>query len=300
MGELDGPEEWPLQQVDDRAWTEDEILFQNEEERPAFLRTIRPTEFDDVLLEKSLADVRDGKILGPFFSPAEAQRALGVQRVAISRRFGRRQGKKVRECDDLKRGHVNKGVKAKRKLRLSTIDSYARTWRYTKRRIAKRRGDRPGSKVKLWKYDLKGAYRQLALRRRDQKLGVVVFNHPSQNRPVFFCHLAVMFGGAGSVISFNRVSRALTFLGRKMLRTPVDSYCDDFFGCEVETTAESGFRCFGQLAAIVGTVTAPDKELPPASEGPPLGSELAVADDPMEVSIKESRRENIDNVMSDA
>ena len=93
MGELDGPEEWPLQQVDDRAWTEDEILFQNEEERPAFLRTIRPTEFDDVLLEKSLADVRDGKMLGPFFSPAEAQRALGVQRVAISRRFGCRQGK---------------------------------------------------------------------------------------------------------------------------------------------------------------------------------------------------------------
>ena len=30
VGELDGPEEWPPQQVDDQAWTEDDILFQNE------------------------------------------------------------------------------------------------------------------------------------------------------------------------------------------------------------------------------------------------------------------------------
>ena len=74
----------------------------------------------------------------------------------------------------------------------------------------------------------------------------------------------------------------------------------NFSGCEVDLTAESGFRTFGQMAAIIGTVTEPEKEVPPTDAGPLLGAEVAVSDDPMEVSSKQSRIENIEAIISEA
>ena len=84
-----------------------------------------------------MKDVADGRCAGPFDTTDEVLNYLGTRRAAISRRFGQVQGAKVRACDDMKRSYVNKGCAARRRLRLSTTDSFCHTWRYT--RVAARK-----------------------------------------------------------------------------------------------------------------------------------------------------------------
>ena len=229
VGSFDGPDEWPV--VDDapRGWSQAEILQADEEQRNSFLRTIRRSEHDQVLWDASMKDVADGRCAGPFDTIDEALNHLGTRRAAISRRFGQVQGAKVRPCDDMKRSYVNKGCAARRRLRLSTTDSFCHTWRYTRGAARKARvlhAARAGSgrrplrhhvHLKLWKHDLRDAYRQFPLRVDHHHLAVFTFAHPRTGRPVFFIHYVLMFGATGSVYSFNRISRAVVHIARKHL-----------------------------------------------------------------------------------
>ena len=176
-----------------------------------------------------MKDVADGRCAGPFDTIAEALNHLGTRRVAISRRFGQVQGAKIRPCDDMKRSHVNKGYAARRRFRLSTTDSFCHTWRYTRGAARKARvlhAARAGSgrrplrhhvNLKLWKHDLRDAYRQFPLRVDHHHLAVFTFAQPRTGRPVFFIHYVLMFGATGSVYSFNRISRAVVHIARKHL-----------------------------------------------------------------------------------
>ena len=79
-----------------------------------------------------MKDVADGRCAGPFDTADEVLNHLGTRRAAISRRFGQVQGAQVRPCDVRKRSYVNKGWAARRRLRLSTTESFCHTWRYTR------------------------------------------------------------------------------------------------------------------------------------------------------------------------
>ena len=176
LGEFDGPSEWERVGAEvhkERLWTRDEILQSSEEERGSFLRSIGPSDHDEELLRASLSDVQSGRMVGPFFSISDVHKRLRTSRVAISRRFGVKQPDKLRPCDNMRRSRVNRGMRARRRLRLSTLDTFARTWRFTKQEGRRRR--KVNVVLKLWKQDHEGAYRQFPLAKRDIPFGVVAF-----------------------------------------------------------------------------------------------------------------------------
>ena len=124
----------------------------NEESRKGFLRSIRPSDHDQTLLEAPETDVAHGRMRGPLFSIGEVQRQLVTTRVAVSRRFGVVQTDKTRPCDDLLRSKVNRGFFCWHKLRLDTLDHFFGTAVYLRRRARSTRScstSRPrDSKVK--------------------------------------------------------------------------------------------------------------------------------------------------------
>ena len=56
-----------------------------------------------------------------------------------------------------------------------------------------------------------------------------------------------MFGAVAAVYGYNRIARAVTFLGRRLLRIPIRNYFDDFYAVDSVVTARSGFEAFEEL-----------------------------------------------------
>lgn len=125
LGKMGGPEEWPEAEPPSvPPLSRSEIFSAHLADREALLLSIRPSKHDQDLLDASEADVKLGRMEGPFGTLPEVGKALGTDHFIVSRRFGVEQTDKVRPCDDLTRAYVNAGIEVQRKLKLSTLDSF--------------------------------------------------------------------------------------------------------------------------------------------------------------------------------
>ena len=109
-----------------------------------------------------------------------------------------------------------------------------------------------------------------------------------------------MYGAASSVISYNRISRAIVFIARRALSIPVDSYSDDFHAAEPEESAESGCHYFEKLSELIGTECKAEKKVAPSGEGTLLGATVDVTSEKLRLAPTESRLDKVEALIGGA
>jgi len=322
LGCMSGPSEWPEREPG-FCLSREEVFAANVRDREQLLASIRPSRHDRQLKDASEADVKLGRMVGPFYSVDE----LPFPQCAISRRFAVVQNGTVRPCDDLTAGHQNAGTTSRRKLVLPTLDSFcalvAELWsacralagapragpeylgesRGATSRLGERAADEsrgPPSGLHVWKRDQEAAFRQVPLREEDHCLAVVAFWDPDRQRTVLYYHRVLPFGAVSSVYSYNRISFALCFLARKMFFIPAQCYFDDTWGVEGADTAQSAFEAFGVLNTAFGFSMKVAKDVRPCKCAPILGVEADISRASVLLGITESREQKLQSIISSA
>ena len=196
------------------------------------------------VLKATEDEVRAGFLSGPH-TEEELDRTLGPLWVA-SRRFGVKQGGKVRPIDDLSESCVNATVRLSEKIEVSGIDDFALMVKFWHKVLAtedvcialndgrilkgKRHADFANGVQLLGKCaDLESAYKQCPLSDEEASLAVIVVYDPDAKRHQWYVLRALPFGGTASVRQFNRVAFALRMLLIVDFGIPVLAYYDDFF-----------------------------------------------------------------------
>ena len=85
-----------------------------------------------------------------------------------------------------------------------------------------------GSAVKGRTYDLKSAYKQLAVAEDSLPYAYVVVFNPHTRKPEIFQLLAAPFGATRSVYSFLRIIHSVGFIGVSVLNLVRSHFFDDF------------------------------------------------------------------------
>jgi hypothetical protein len=103
-------------------------------------------------------------------------------------------------------------------------------------------------------------------------------------------HLALMFGGTGSVHGWDKPGVLLRHLARKLLHMPASRYVDDYFGVEVEGTEEHAMNCFARLVrALLGPTAVKEEKLDSGRKLEVLGLEMSYDDAGVVVKVTETK-----------
>ena len=227
-------------------------------------------DLDKAVYSQTLEEVEKGWLSGPF-RESELENLLGEYWVP-SRRFGIKQGSKVRAIDDASEPGINDCFTSTEKLQLMGVDFAAEVCSVVMSSIAgscvnvKISGGQTLSGVlsKDWggtenalewlgrTLDLKSAYKQLAINPEDQWCSVLAVFNPTSGQVDYFVSRALLFGATSSVYAFNRAARAIWFLASKCFSLVCGQFYDDF-PC-VEPKASSGIArsTFHQFLDLLG------------------------------------------------
>ena len=183
-------------------------------------------ELERDLLKVTMDEAKAGWLQGPFSSEKEVSEHLGRSDWSLMRRFGVRQGGKLRPIDDACDSDLNSTFTSAMKLKLQDGDfciSLAME-------IAKRVVGKPGVVPREWSgrcLDLSGAYKQMAVCEQHRSLCVLLLRD-ADGHPIFFISSALVFGASASVYAFLRIARALSFLMNVVLEIPHANFFDDY------------------------------------------------------------------------
>ena len=213
------------------------------------------SEVDTTVWEQTLQEVSEGWLKGPIplsDIPTDAP---------ISRRFGIRQGPKIRLIDNFASSQVNDCVTVHESPVLHTVDiGAAVTAAYFQR--AKQCSVQP--KLQVRTFDLASAYRQIAVNPTSRRFGFIHVYDPTTGEWAFFQTLVLPFGAVRSVHSFLRLARAIWHIGCVGLDLLWTSFYDDFVVmsssglCRNAELAVSGlFRLLGWRFAESGKKCVP-------------------------------------------
>ena len=202
---------------------------------------------DVEVLDITMEERKKNWLRGPL------QRSELPKDAVISRRFGIRQGPKTRAIDDLSQSLINATVQSCESPKPHTADFIAAMCRGAMLCCDSRTPWEGRS------FDLKSAYRQLALAEASlSKAYIAVFN-PSTKRPDIFQMVALPFGAVQSVHSFLRCSHAPWFTGVAAVKLAWSAYFDDFIciapsdqAKATEASVELLFRLLGWTFASSG------------------------------------------------
>ena len=104
------------------------------------------------------------------------------------------------------------------------------------------------------------------IRRRRAECVVCFWRHEWQ-QPAFQVYAGLLFGLPLAVTSFNRYSRLVEALGRRLVLTLVSLYFDDATVGDWASSKGSGQWAFGQLNTLLGTPFADSKRQPMSHRG---------------------------------
>ena len=177
-------------------------------------------EIDLAVLEKTQEEVQNGWAQGPI--PFEELPPHAI----LSRRFGLKQPGKIRLIDDLSGSLVNSTVQTNESPKPHTTDVVA---------ALSLELLRSGHKEVLGRaYDLKSAYKQLAVSPNSKWASFIVIFNPKTRKPEIYQLRAVPFGATRSVFSFLRVAHSIWFLGASELNIMWSNFYDDFIAFSPE------------------------------------------------------------------
>ena len=200
-------------------------------------------EIDNSVWEQTLQEVADGWLQGPL--------ELGdvPENAPISRRFGIRQGAKIRCVDDFSASCVNDSVTVGESPLLRTVDACGALMLQLMMRMY---DCNRSSKLVARTFDLTSAYRQVPLRPESRKFSYIAVHEPCTGRWKFFVGCVLPFGAVRSVHSFLRLSRAIWHLGCVGLSLSWTSFYDDFVVFSPPSLSRSAELAVISLFKILG------------------------------------------------
>ena len=229
-------------------------------------------ELDRAITDITRKEAEEGRtLLGPY-SISELEKRVGPLWIP-SRRFGVRQGEKVREIDDFSEYLVNLACGICEKIRLRGIDDVAAMSRSMQMSVDWENGHaktkmadgsiRTTGIAKDWTReglkrmrgrcaDLKAAYKQCARRASDKHASIIVSWDSIDGEPRLYEAVGLMFGAKASVIGFNRCARALRNLAVQMLDLTVSNFVDDFPQVEFDQLATEACEDFERMMDLLG------------------------------------------------
>ena len=140
----------------------------------------------------------------------------------VAKRFGIKQGGKIRVIDDCSCCGLNGSVGLKEKFKLHSVDQLASMIAYSFGVSGQRHPPLLGRT-----YDLKSAYKQFPVC-EDRRLLRIAVNEPGVDQPRIMGVNVLPFGAVGSVAAFLRISVAIWYVGIRCLGLFWSSFYDDF------------------------------------------------------------------------
>ena len=232
----------------------------------------------------TLKEVERGWLSGPH-TASDLDKRLG--RWVPSRRFGVRQGDKVRCIDDFAASGINDALSAVETVDPDGLDRIAVNVRAHMDAFTAPEEHRPKSSpfagnrrhqdhaearivAKMW--DLESAYRQLPRAPGHASLTVIACWSPELGEHIFFEQTPLAFGASSSVLSFNWAAEALKMILIQTFAIAVTNFYDDYTVIELEALAANAKEIVDQVFTLLGWNL---KELPDfAAESSPLGAVL--------------------------
>lgn len=213
------------------------------------------TVVDEKVWLEALEERDKGWLSGPF-TESQLQEKF-PEGFVVSRRFGLKQAGKIRSIDDFSESLVNSAISTFEQIELMGVDDFVAVVKLVAESISTT-GDvsiklqdqtflkgrlPPGiapADAKRWlgkTFDLKSAYKQLASRSKDSWATVTAVFCPVDGLPRFFIQSSLPFGAVGSVMGFNRGSRALWAAMSHWLKITTTVFYDDFPVLEPQATS---------------------------------------------------------------
>ena len=236
----------------------------------------------DVQMDKEIYDItmteaKLGWLTGPI-SMAELDAKFNSRWIA-ARRFGVRQGDKIRPIDDFSAHGQNSTVVTGETIPLGGVDAIMCMAKWMVGAVHDDRsisvpdgkgGWAASSLHKDWSVsqarsivgrcvDLKSAYKQLLRHKSDSALSIIAVWNPIKKCVELYETEALPFGSTGSVYGFNRCSVALRAILIRFFKILCTSFFDDFPCIEYQCLASSAGRITEQLFEQLGWSVATDK-----------------------------------------
>eukprot|EP00435_Cladocopium_sp_Y103_P071030 s612_g36.t1 len=277
-------------------------------------------EIAQAVWDETMEQCREDKqwVRGPFTAEEVSQRN-GDQWIP-SRRFGVRQGGKIRAVDDFSQYLINSTVTCHEKIDLEGIDHICSTARFFMGAttdpghwyIPSETDDLSGLLSTGWPdgetrnlfgrcLDLRQAYKQLARHPDDSWASILAVFCPGDSKVYFFEAIALPFGSISCVIAFNRAARALRTILSRTFKLVMTNFFDDFCQLELGMLCDSAWKCAETVMGLLGWKIShgPDKRKPFSKSFEILGAVISFKDGIIEVSNKESRLQQLESQTED-
>ena len=200
----------------------------------------------DQVWKKTFEEVETGALVGPI--PLDQV----PPDYPLSRRFGIRQGAKVRCIDDFSRSSVNSSVQSCESPKPHTLDVFAAM---CVRLMSELEGG------EQW-YGRR-AYRQCAVKPSSAAFSYIMVQHPQSHELAAFRMRALPFGSICSVHSFLRISHSLWYVLVKEFKLLMTNYFDDFVSLSMESERTAVTSCVHMYFKLLGWVFAETGEKAP-------------------------------------
>ena len=264
--------------------TEDELKMATESIREEVLAATGPGEdpdMDTTVYEATMEEVKRGWLTGPL----TISQLSAVDGWIPSKRFGVRQGEKVRCIDDYALSRINSAHGSRESINPADIDAIASNCRAHADALViderlrpagspfegcSRHPDHHGDELvgRLW--DVSHAYKHLAVHPKHQKYAVVVVWCPQTGRPEFFLQRSLPFGASASVLAFNWIACAIQLILAAIFMIGCTNFYDDYFVPERRCLADSAATTVEGVFDLLGWGL---KSMPDFSSTPaPLGA----------------------------
>ena len=267
--------------------TEGELKIGAKAAREAVVHSVKGSGDDFVDFEvyrKTCEERSSGWLRGPYRLDTLPQHAV------VSRRFGLKQGPKVRLIDDFSGSCVNLTTQAETTPSLHTLDVVAAM---LLRVVCRGRGFAWVGKT----VDLSAAYRQLAVAEESLWAAYVVCFNPHSRKPEIFQMLALPFGATSSVYGFLRVAHSIWYLGCKALHLCWTSFFDDFVTIARKGEAEVLEGLVRKFFDLLGwAVSSGDKDSPFDNVFKALGVQISFSEVPSGVVSISNTKKRIDEL----
>ena len=267
-------------------------------------------DLDAQVWSATIDESRKGWLDGPY-EAADLHKKIGLW--VPSRRFGLRQGKKIRVIDDYSASGVNDALSSAETISPDTLDRISVNVRahldafhgVDASRSATspflgipRHPDHEGAKLVCRLWDLSSAYRQLARAPSHESVTVVACWCPEVRAYKYFRQLALPFGASASVLSFNWIAVALSRILISGLRVGSTCFYDDYTVIETAELAASATAAVDETFALLGWDTKAQDDF--GATCVPLGAVLDLTHSDQGVATLANKPERVAEIKAEA
>ena len=281
--------------------SQEDVLDGWEAHNAAILRSLKPSRHDQFLLSQSHADADQGFCTRPMNRQEMLHRLKNQPHRLIPRCVITQSSGKQRIIDNADVGGQSALSSDANKLVLCSPLRPAQHIAITHHYLDAE-GFRQAQAGDAWESggeDWPDAYRHSPMGRAESLGCVVVWWHEVWGEPAYQLYSGLLFGLPLAVTSFNRYSRLVEALGRRLLFLLVSLYFDDAHISDWKSSKGSGQAAFEALNTLLGTPFAQEKRQKMSAEGLFLGLDHDMSDALTSGVVKFWARERLEHKLMD-